>query len=446
MTIQVTGILNDAGGNPAPNAQIKFITKEGYQSTLTSAFIEETTDENGAYNFTLAPAVHIFYIKYSDTYQKLGTVSINTETPSPLAIEDLLSQSEPPTDAEILQMLEILSEVRDIQTDVTTKSDQVTLDAAQVASDTDEVTTNAAQVSTDAAQVASDRTDVETLAAQVSADADQVETDRGVVETLATQVSTDAGSAADSEASASDDADRAEAAALTASNGVVDRGSWDASSGNFPTPTLTPEERTDWYRISVAGLMSDGVQPDVEVNVSDNLYWDRQNDVWYKIDNTDKVNSVNGKEGDVVLGSDDIADVYSKDEVLQITDPLGVRVSNLEDSVSALEEDTGWINAGSLIVNGWTEVNSASLPVQYRREGKRVTLRGLLSDANATSTVALTLPAGFRPTQSYYGAQANNRAVESALMQITSGGAVIFLQYATDTGTWHSLDCSFYVD
>ncbi|MCO7020281.1 hypothetical protein [Vibrio paracholerae] len=121
--------------------------------------------------------------------------------------------------------------------------------------------------------------------------------------------------AAQSAASASDDADRAEAAALTASSGVIDRGSWDASTGSFPTPTLTPEERTDWYRISVAGVMSDGVQPDIDASVGDNLYWDKQNDVWYKIDNTDKVNSVNGKEGDVVLDASDFDDIYSKTEV-----------------------------------------------------------------------------------------------------------------------------------
>ncbi|GAL22928.1 phage tail fiber protein [Vibrio maritimus] len=97
---------------------------------------------------------------------------------------------------------------------------------------------------------------------------------------------------------------RAETAAVTASNGVVDRGPWDASSGEFPVNVTDPFETTDWYRISAAGLMSNPSNPsqeDIDVAVGDNLYWDKAADVWYKIDNTEQVTSVNGMRGAVVL-------------------------------------------------------------------------------------------------------------------------------------------------
>lgn len=79
--------------------------------------------------------------------------------------------------------------------------------------------------------------------------------------------------------------DEAEAASIATANGVINKGHWDASTGLFPTPTINPVEKADWYRISTGGTMSDGVQEDVTVNAGDNLYWDTYNDVWYAIDN-----------------------------------------------------------------------------------------------------------------------------------------------------------------
>lgn len=81
--------------------------------------------------------------------------------------------------------------------------------------------------------------------------------------------------------------DEAEAAAIATANGVVNKGHWDASTGNFPTPTINPVEKADWYRISTGGTMTDAnpAQVDITVNAGDNLYWDTFNDVWYAIEN-----------------------------------------------------------------------------------------------------------------------------------------------------------------
>uniref|UniRef100_UPI003F58543F hypothetical protein n=1 Tax=Vibrio cholerae TaxID=666 RepID=UPI003F58543F len=93
--------------------------------------------------------------------------------------------------------------------------------------------------------------------------------------------------------------------------------------------------------------MSDGVQPDVEVKVSDNLYWDKQNNVWYKIDNTDAVNSVNGKQGDVIIVADDISDVYSKTEV----DTALSSKANSSDVYSKTEVDTALSSRRTLLTS-----------------------------------------------------------------------------------------------
>lgn len=90
------------------------------------------------------------------------------------------------------------------------------------------------------------------------------------------------------------------------STALTPRGDWDASLGSFPTPTMSPE-RADFYHITVAGTMSDAnpAQNDVEVQVGDNLYWHIDRDVWYKIDNTEKITSVNGRTSGAINLDDD---------------------------------------------------------------------------------------------------------------------------------------------
>ena len=125
---------------------------------------------------------------------------------------------------------------------------------------------------------------------------DQIKTDtEGFKNAAETAATNSASSAAASEASnvsatgqanrAEQEADRAEQAAQATANGVINRGTWDASTGNFPTPTTTPVEKADWYRIDTQGTMTNAnpSQPDITVTAGDNLYWDTINDVWYAI-------------------------------------------------------------------------------------------------------------------------------------------------------------------
>lgn len=197
--------------------------------------------------------------------------------------------------------------------------------------------------------------------------------------TKANAASTSATLAAASAEDAHVEAERAKTYAEAASSALVPKGDWDASNGVFPTPTASPE-RADFYQISVAGTMSnsDATQEDISVEVSDQLYWNVDKDVWYKIDNTDLVRTVDGKQGDVVI------DKYTKSETNallagkansshthDITDVTGLPealAGKVDDSqvltdvpANAVFTDTNtWRNVDNTPVNGQTEESISS--------------------------------------------------------------------------------------
>ncbi|HCH6797427.1 TPA: hypothetical protein NK990_003874 [Vibrio parahaemolyticus] len=190
-----------------------------------------------------------------------------------------------------------------------------TAEAGSIAARNDSIAAkNASEAARDAAQIA--RTGAETAAsnAQTSATAANsakvaaqtaqanAETAQSAAETAEANAAASASSAAASASSASTDADRAEAAANTAVNTLSAKGDWDASTGVYPTPTANS---ADFYQISVAGTMT-GSQGSMTANIGDQLYWNVDKAVWYKIDNTDHILSVNGQEGAVVLDHTDV--------------------------------------------------------------------------------------------------------------------------------------------
>lgn len=483
-SIQVTGILEDPSSGVESDAELRIISKINYGKTTKNADALVVLSPAGEYDFQLVHGKHLFAVKSkgAQAFTNIGTVVVGEGSPSPIDIITLIATSNEEPDPILITQLQLIaaeaaasaaeaaqselnaansanaaaqSEANAAQSESNANDSALSAstsetNAANSATSAQTSATNAAQSETNAANSALSAND-SAAAAQTSANnAAQSELNASNSATAAALSETNA---AQSAASASDDADRAEAAALTASSGVIDRGSWDASAGNFPTPTLTPEERTDWYRISVAGLMSDGVQPDVEVKVSDNLYWDRQNDVWYKIDNTDKVNSVNGKEGDVVLVADDIDDVYSKTEVLQITDPLGTRVTDLESTVDSHEitldghetritelesglsganNDLAALNESfanfyarydtSVAFNGWYGATNAA--AFFQRTGNMVTMYAAAENVGAAPEFQnlFTIPLGYRPAM-YQEASASviNNGYTSRLLLFTNG-------------------------
>jgi len=86
-------------------------------------------------------------------------------------------------------------------------------------------------------------------------------------------------------------------AAATVTGVLVYRGLWDASGGTLPVPITTG----DFYRISVAGTVSA-----VDYGVGDQIIYNGSG--WDKVDNTESVTSVAGKQGVVTLQVADITD------------------------------------------------------------------------------------------------------------------------------------------
>ncbi|WP_108263702.1 hypothetical protein [Vibrio parahaemolyticus] len=175
---------------------------------------------------------------------------------------------------------------------------------AKLASEAARNTALAAQTGAEAAETAAQTHASDANAAKVAAQTAQAnaETAQSAAETAEANAQASASSAATSAQSASDDAARAEAAANTAVNTLSAKGDWDASTGVYPTPT---PNSADFYQISVAGTMT-GAQGSMQANIGDQLYWNVDKAIWYKIDNTDHVISVNGKEGTIVLDHTDV--------------------------------------------------------------------------------------------------------------------------------------------
>jgi len=73
--------------------------------------------------------------------------------------------------------------------------------------------------------------------------------------------------------------------------------------------------------------------------------------------------------------------------------------------LNQIGQDTGWLTIGSF-TNSWASTSG----IQYRKQGNVVRLRGQFTTAGTANTVAFTLPAGYRPTQSgrYAGMSAFN--------------------------------------
>ncbi|TOP89924.1 cell envelope integrity protein TolA [Vibrio parahaemolyticus] len=175
---------------------------------------------------------------------------------------------------------------------------------AKLASEAARDAAQAAQSGAQTAEASAQASASDANAAKVAAQTAQAnsETAQSAAETAEANAQASASSAATSAQSASDDAARAEAAANTAVNTLSAKGDWDASTGVYPTPT---PNSADFYQISVAGTMT-GTQGSMQANIGDQLYWNVDKAIWYKIDNTDHILSVNGQEGTVVLDHTDV--------------------------------------------------------------------------------------------------------------------------------------------
>jgi hypothetical protein len=120
-------------------------------------------------------------------------------------------------------------------------------------------------------------------------------------------------------------------AQATVTGSLVYRGSWDASSGAYPSsPALG-----NYYKISVAGTMG-GTQ----FSIGDSMIFNGTD--WDKIDSTDQVTSVAGRQGAVVLTKSDVG-LSNVDDVSDINKPI----STAQQTALNAKQDTSGKDASN---------------------------------------------------------------------------------------------------
>lgn len=131
----------------------------------------------------------------------------------------------------------------------------------------------------------------------------------------------------------------------TVAGGMSYKGTWDASTGTYPTPATTG----DYYIVTVAGMVSS-----IDYQVKD---WATYNGTsWDKIDNTDSIASVNTKTGVVVLsGADILATGYTKAvsvAPVASSDSLNVAIGKVEKALDAKQASGNYVAANNNITAG----------------------------------------------------------------------------------------------
>ncbi|MGV3000793.1 prophage tail fiber N-terminal domain-containing protein [Vibrio sp. E150_018] len=216
MTIQVTGILKDSSGQPSSNTPIQLLTVTGSDGVLPTAFFDTITDTDGNYDFTVNIGIHYLLVRYQNDFEKVGKITVNADTPSPLNLDSLLSFDEPLTPEQILQVQQLVAEAVEAADRAEEAASSVEGIEQAVEEDRQEVADNAAQVAQDAATVQQQRDEVIAANDTVQSNADQVASDTAQVSQDKADVESDRQEVADNTAQVAQDKSDTEAAALLA--------------------------------------------------------------------------------------------------------------------------------------------------------------------------------------------------------------------------------------
>lgn len=316
MSVTVTGILRDSGGNPAPNKIIKFYTTKGFDGALPSATLEITTSGTGQYNFELSTGIHILSVQYNDSLTKVSKVTVTSDMPSPQTLDSLLAFEEPLLPDEIIIVQGLVAEANAAAVRAETAASSVEGIEDEVEADRAEVEANAQQVATDAAQVAADTSTTQANADQVAADTVTVTDAQADVTTKTAQVSTDAAQVAEDALSVEEntllskewavgqsgsgsnvpsDTNNAYYYAMQALSNAnqtfVSGGQWDPSVGD-EYPNVSSVERDTIWIINLSGtteyVFQTGALSGIPTNSGDMLFYDTPSDVFILIPTTIK--------------------------------------------------------------------------------------------------------------------------------------------------------------
>jgi hypothetical protein len=168
---------------------------------------------------------------------------------------------------------------------------------------------------------------------------------------------------------------------------LVYRGSWDASSGVYPSaPTLG-----DYYKISVAGAMG-GIQ----FAIGDSMIFNGTD--WDKIDSSDQVTSVAGRQGAVVLTKSDVG-LSDVDNVSDINKPISAAQQtalNTKQDTSGKDASNGYAgltlfklnlrNVANTVTSWFTNSNTTARTYTLPDKDGTVAMTSDLTSASISNT------------------------------------------------------------
>lgn len=93
--VNVEGVLVDPMSNPLLNHEIRITTRQTVNSTIEEVTSSEFTDGLGNYSFTLGDGWFYLEILLNDTFMSVGDLIVNSGTPTPISLPDLLKYSDP---------------------------------------------------------------------------------------------------------------------------------------------------------------------------------------------------------------------------------------------------------------------------------------------------------------------------------------------------------------
>ncbi|MCG6410396.1 hypothetical protein K6U17_14335 [Vibrio fluvialis] len=272
--------------------------------------------------------------------------------------------------------------LNDIRKEVTAMRDEVETDRQEVATNTasvasmrtetkgyrDETLTLTQEVRTKHAEVESDRAEV---AANTANTKGYMDTTKGHMD--AAKASQNAAKLSENNAKASElkatqeadrsksEADRAEIIANSIVGGVVDMGSVDLSVGVYPAPFVDQNGNKlscFWY------VTKGGTVDGVDYGIGDVVRYTAVDDVYYKVDNTDAVTSVNGEKGVVTVTPDKIGAVKKSGDTLTGDLKLPLSSYSLRGAGRSALSGISFKTGGELVLAG----DMASVVVRPNRD------------------------------------------------------------------------------
>ena len=170
---------------------------------------------------------------------------------------------------------------------------------------------------------------------------------------------------------------KAAQSAQTAAGQMIWKGGWSAQAGQAPP---TPVSTVDYYRITAAGTILS-----VAYDIGDYIHWDNISSIWFKMDGTDSVISVNGKSGQVTITLDELSGFYQSKTVLNV-DLNTINIPGVYYQTA---------NANATVINNYPEQQAGTLivtPSAYGTQQQYITFgsantyqRGLSSSWNGTN-------------------------------------------------------------